>query len=380
MFAELLVLCFFMPFVVLRCLKIQTSIFEVVYLLLTLVFLSCITMLPDVENYQSMYEYQYTDGELGFLSLIQFFYERGVGFYQFYMLCHTFVLMLIYLSVKMMSFNFLKCMTLYLLYPFLLDVIQIRNAIFMALFLLAFAICARCKHIIVEYAVWIFFIMLACSQHSSAYAYLPAVLFWNKKRWMEKVPFIMFFLTSFLILIDGSSLMVVMQKIFVIADVAGTRYDGYMEKRSSLGGFLMMFKSVLMIYVVWLSKKFFFVCNLVLENHSSSVVPTGKVVERTYGLLLFSTFFWPLYVVSATFGRLMQNMMLLVYIVYFLFCNAYVCLRKELENDLLNDYFVKISVPFVVLVMVNAEWIWVEYYEEIVVCLVRNLQWLFVFR
>lgn len=380
MFAITLVLLILLPFVVLWKMKLHVSIIEIVVLFLALALLSSITMLPDMENYQLSYEHLLNRGEPGYFVLENFFSSLGLNFCQFYMVCHVASLMLVYLSIKLMSLDGVKCLSLYAFYPFILDVIQIRNGFFMSLALFAFAVCLRCKYKIVEYVVWISFILLASSIHYSAYAFLPAVFLWNSKNWMRAVPIVMFFVSCFLILIDGSALTVLMQHVFSFLNTADDKYDSYMEKKSSLGGFLMMFKSVLMIYVVWFAKEKMSEFEFFVEKQPDFNLPNTKVLDNAYGFLLYSSFFWPLYVISSTFCRLMQNQLIIVYVVFFLFLRTCLSYRNVYNKTLIDDALLKITIPFIVLLIVHSEWVWIGFWDYIIVCLVENLKLFYVFQ
>jgi len=371
-------ICF--PFALLKLLKLQVSYIELIILFLMLLLLSSITMLPDLENYELSYRLLRDNGEPGFWAIESFFSSMNFSFYQFYMVCHVACLMIVYLSVKLMSFDGAKCLLLYAFYPFLLDVIQIRNAMFMALALLAFAICTRCKKRFVEFFVWFAFIGVASTIHYSAYAYLPAVLFWNTKTPTLKLPIVMFFLTSVLILIDGSSLMVFMQQVFAFLDTNDSKYDDYMEKRTSLGGFLMMAKSLLMIYIVWFAQKI--KCDLAIneDNDCTLNCPCEEIINKSYGFLLYSSLFWPLYVISATFGRLMQNQLLLVYIVFILLFKFGLSYENSTDKRAKEIFLFRIALIFVVMMYLHSKWLWIDFWDYILVCLVDNLEFLFVFK
>lgn len=379
MFVFSLIFLLFLPFALLWLLKVHVNFGEIVILILMLLLLSSITNLPDLDNYELSYRLLLDRGEPGFLAIESFFTAMNFNFYQFYMVCHVACLMVVFLSIKLMSFDGAKCLLIYAFYPFILDVIQIRNALFMALALLAFAICTRCKNRIVECVIWVSIIVLASTIHYSAYAYLPAVFFWNKKTPSLKFPIAMFFLTVFLILIDGSSLMLLMQRIFSFLDTFDTKYDGYMEKRTSLGGFLMMLKSILMISIVWLAKKINVQFVVDKENPSVSKIPYERIIDNTYGFLIYSSVFWPFYVISATFGRLMQNQLILVYIVFFFLFEYGMAYRNSIEKKLKEDFLFKITLLFIALIFVHSEWVWIDLWDYIIVCLVDNLNLLYVF-
>lgn len=380
MFILTIILLILLPFALLWLLKVRVNIGEIVVLILMLLLLSSITNLPDVDNYELSYRLLLDRGEPGFLAVESFFSSVNFSFYQFYMVCHVACLMIVFLCIKLMSFDGTKCLLIYAFYPFILDVIQIRNALFMALALLAFTICSYCKNRIIECVVWITFVLLASTIHYSAYAYLPAVFFWNKKSLNLKLPMVMGVLTVFLILIDGSSLMLIMQRVFSFLDTFDTKYDGYMEKRSSLGGFLMMFKSILMISIVWLAQKINVEFAVDGEKSSYLKIPYERIIGNTYGFLIYSSIFWPFYVISATFGRLMQNQLLLVYIVFFFLFKYGLLYKNSTEKKLKEDFLFKITLLFVVLILVHCEWVWVDLWDYVIVCLVDNLKLLYVFR
>lgn len=380
MFISILIALFCLPFVILRFLRCRVSIFEVFFLFLLITLLSSITQLPDLDNYQYSYRHLLSSGEQGFFALERFFSSLNFSFYEFYMVCHVACLMIVYLSIKLASLDGLKCLALYAFYPFLLDVIQIRNAMFMALALLAFVICSRCKNRIIECLVWVSFIALACSMHFAAYAYVPAVFFWCYKHRFEKIPLVMFFVTSFLILIDGSSLAQIMQNVFSFLETDNSKYDGYMEKRSSLGGFLMMFESCLMIYVVWFARRKISDLNLVFYDYAESKISVMKFVDNAYGFLLYSSIFWPLYVISSTFCRLMQNQLVIVYVVFFMFVKSCMSFENSYDRMLKKDALLKMIFPFVMLILVHSEWLWVEFWDYIIVCLIENLKLFYVFK
>lgn len=369
----------FLPFALLWLLNLRVNFGEIVVLILLLLLLSSITYLPDFENYELSYRILLDRGEPGFLAIESFFSSMNFTFYQFYMVCHVFCLMIVYLCIKMMSVDGTKCLLIYAFFPFILDVVQIRNALFMAFALLAFTICTRCKNKIIEYVVWIAFILLASTIHYSAYAYLPAVFFWNKKSLSLKLPIVMSFLTVFLILIDGSSLMLLMQRIFNFLDTFDTKYDGYMEKRTSLGGFLMMLKSMLMISIVWLAQKINVQYVIDGEEQSVAKIPYGRIISNTYGFLIYSSVFWPFYVISATFGRLMQNQLLLVYIVFFFLFRYGTLYKNSTEKKLKEDFLFKITLLFIALIFIHSEWVWIDLWDYIIICLVDNLKLLYVF-
>lgn len=358
--------------------KQRIHFIELVALLLGLIFVSSITEAPDVENYLIEYTAKYyVPRDVGFYNYMMFFNKIGLNFYEFKTFHLMLCMIILFFGLKLIVPNIGCVIVLYMLYPFMVDVVQIRNFFVMSLVTLAYAMMLRLKGKILIYVSWILIVLCASSYHIAAIAFLPFVLFYDKDEFLRKMMWCFLFLSVCLVFLSNTFFSSIMINLLTFVDDS-SRVDDYMERTSKFGPLYTIMKSLMMIYI---SQKALYIYEVeskfvILQKN---VVSCTNLFRYTKNLFLYSSFFWPLYVWGGSFMRLMRNENVLLYV---LVCSSFFLLLQvpnNLKNEYcLNDVFFKMFIVFVVLMFLNIFSILFPL-DHIVGCIVSNLNFCYAF-
>lgn len=343
--------------------------------------MSSIVVAPDIENYK--FDFVFSKNRhspyFGFVAINHFFYNLNLSFYQFYMLYHGICIILVFLSIQLIFNKSLTCIFFYLAYPFLLNVTQIKNFAMMALMLLGFSLCYRCKSYKNEIILWISLIFLAGSQHVAGFAYLPFIFVKGKIKYLEKLPIIMFVITSLFILASGDILTIILRPLLLLTMDESYKVTKFATKGTSLGAYIYIIQSILMIYI---AKKTMILETFYRKNCVNKVFYTDSnkcFTQYVYEFVLFSTLFWPLFVSSTLYSRLIENQMILIYIAIIFLFSSYNQLKTCVNEFFLKDFYFKILSIFGILMFFNLYTLWISHWEDVVVEIMNNLKPFYVF-
>lgn len=263
---------------------------------------------PDFWAYSTIYE---TNGvfttnnlEWGFLFLVKLGNYMGLS-YNFFLLivslvCYT----IIFLTVKKYTSNFHLLYVFYFIFPFFMDVIQIRNFIIMSIFIYATRFLvenSRLKYILL--------ISIACTFHLSAVAFFPFVLVtFKNKEILLKTIVISSTLLSAVTLINNKTVPFLN---VIISAVSNEKVEDYFDSNTNLGFLLYWLLYFLSLSSIFISKK-------VYENFNKTNLKNNlkySFIKVVYWINVVSSLYLPLYLMNSNFSRLLRNTIILNYIV-----------------------------------------------------------------
>lgn len=287
------------------------------------------TQNPDIYAYQMGYSYLIPGSfEFGYMFLERIFNFFNFDYSTFRMIISLVGILLIHHTVKLLIKNQSPFYLLYFIYPFLMDVVQIRNFLAMAIFIFAipFLLSENIKDII----KYILLVLIAASIQVTFVVYIP--LFIIPK--IKKTVFLKFLIgigIIFLVLIalNQSGLNLISQ---LMINTIGSFDDEVLTiayKQTNLGFILFWaIQSVNFILLYWANKNYIPSKNNKKINKwaVSSINPSliecnslqFKYIDLIFWINVYAFLFLPLYVFWSTFSRLMRNIIplnLLVYII-----------------------------------------------------------------
>ncbi len=360
--------------IVLKLCKFKVYFFEIFLFVIMAIFVSSITIGPDVDNYLFAYSAKYyVTKDFGLSILMDYSKKIGLNFYEFKYIYVFICISLLFCGLKIIIPNISKVILIYLFFPFLLNVVQIRNFFIISFIILAFAISSRIKNIFLSYVLWMFFILVAATQHIAALCYLPFIFVRDKGTLLFKIMPIMFLLSIAAQFLFQSAFSSIMQQFLFFFD-SSSRFDQYSEKTSHYGSFILMLETLGMIFI---ANKVCFINNFLtlFGNENLFVKNNSDISNRIRNLFLYSSLFWPLYIWGGSFSRLMQPEFILMYVLIVYASQSLIGIPNFFKEHLkTNDLYTKILIVFGILFLLNCKTIWFTHWNDIVLVLMSALK------
>lgn len=153
--------------------KRKSRILTLTLFLMLWLFFGFNTNNPDYHNYTLKYQ-GYNNSDLGFALILKLFYKLGFS-YQHFLIIISFVgLLILAISIKKYTNDLKLVFALYFIFPFLLDIVQIRNFIVSVIIVSSIHYLESTKKI--DTLKFIIAVLFATSIHSSAIFYLSFLL------------------------------------------------------------------------------------------------------------------------------------------------------------------------------------------------------------
>lgn len=303
----------------------------ILFFMLTLLWLlmGANTNNPDIYSYQINYSNNdVISFEIGYEMLRSLSLILGFNYVMFRIIISALGIALIHNTVKKIIDNQSAFYLLYLIYPFLMDVVQVRNFLAMAIFVFAIPYLISDKKW--SSHKYVLLILLATSVQVASIVYLPLVYFVKKKRTIL-FKLLFFELILSLIIISLSPTMLDGLSRFLISTISGfnDKFAAYGFRQTNLGYLLywfIQFTNFTLVY--WSNKNFKFSKNKInksgvgIDNQDKSDIEIYGIQKRYMELMvwvnMYAFLFLPFYVFQSTFERFMRNIIplnLLAYIV-----------------------------------------------------------------
>lgn len=351
----------------------KLQIGSIVTFIIIAVFLSKVTDTPDINNYIYLYTSTYTK-DIGFSLIAHYFYGLGWSYYQFQTVYMLIGLCLFEYALIRMELPIKRVVIylLYLLYPFLLNVVQIRNFLVMALVLLAFSVTYKENRKILRYLKWCIVIGVAATQHLMALAYLPFIFLCDKQYVFRK--FIKIFMpVTVIFAVFPDSIIAFLNRYLVL--IAGeSRLAGY-SSTTVIGRYF----NILAVFLILAIGYTFFRFMKQAENESElffyDVHGMYQYAEKLLNLLLYNILLCPFLLVNANFARLVQNLFPLIYIGIVLSVYVYRRLPLKRVNSLVfyrNRIIIALTIS-IPLFSYYTYTLWIELYDTVVVRIFNSL-------
>lgn len=255
---------------------------------------------PDIFAYMYNYEFRSESSDYGYQFLKNIFIYFGLSYEQFKLCLTIFCFFLINNTVR----RFIKYPSLfyllYFIYPFFIDIVQVRNFFIMSILIysLPYLITDLKKDKIKFFILTLF----ASTIQLTAIVYLPLIMISKIKRY-KYLRFILLTIIIFctMIALNKSLLSTFTLNIIAVLGNFDERISNYGFIQTNYGFILLwaiQFTNFLMIY--WSKKK----CgeNKLLLKHEQN-----KYIETVYYINLIAFLFLPFYVFQVTFSRFMRN-------------------------------------------------------------------------
>ena len=256
----------------------------------------------EIEYYESIATNTYR--YLGYSTLVRLFIYSGINFQQYLVFIYAIICSLTVITIRKLTDNANFVLACYLIYPFAIDVVQIKYFLMNTIFLIAFFVLNRAflfrgnkrKYMI---ALSIILQIISVSMHFSGFFYMLGFLFlflFGKRKSMSKSIFISTVIVFFIVY---CGLVPQILSFFSASGIIGEMY--YLQQYASVKtrlGFIIPTLSVILIIFSTLC------CNKYLTEHNSLL----------FKYILTVSFIIPLLVLNSQYDRLIRMYLILLYV------------------------------------------------------------------
>lgn len=286
------------------------------FVILLCVLMGANTQNPDIENYISGFNTERIGPDFGYSILVHFFYFMGFDYESFRLIISVFGILLIHQTVKKFIINKSAFYLLYFIYPFMIDIVQIRN--FLVMSILIYAVPCLLTQKYRDYIKFVVYILIASTIQLTAIIYLPIVFLAKAKKNMLIRSILFFNILGFIIIVANKDLFILItnQITFMLGE-----YDNRITKYGFIQtnyGFLLPWAVQLTNFflVTWARK----IYSKRLRNEDRSLIGEGnkkfpnkdesikeKYILLIYWINVYAFLFLPFYVFQMTFSRFIRN-------------------------------------------------------------------------
>lgn len=281
---------------------------------------------PDSEIYANIYQRDFFDKDIGFGILINALKSLGFSLNVSRLIIAVIGMMLINQTAKKFLKNTTYFYILYGIYPFLFDVVQVRNFLAMSLFIYAVPFLAQNKK--TGKLKYISLVLIAASMQKIALLYLPVIFLRN----LQKKKFVKYLLISLIVCV----VLVGFNRAFLInfintymsalaEDLMGL--ENYLDVSTRYGWVLLWAQQFGNFGLVLWANKIIKRKIEVVETNRSYYEKVLPFTELIYNINLYMFMFLPLFMIDATFTRIIRNVMPLNTIVFCI--TIYLLLHKN---------------------------------------------------
>ena len=304
------------------------------------------TLNPDLLNYEVIYNSSSVTPDVGFRFIVQLSKYFGLDFKAFVFVISLICLLLIFYSIGKFTKNKNFVMALYMIYPFVFDIIQLRN--FIAMAIVIFSIQFLLKRDMKNKRYYIIGICLASSIHILMFVYISFLfinLEYEKKNKNVKLLVMITTISCLFVFLNGNSLSFLSQITFL----APGKYLYYFTKKLGYGFLVNWFFSLLSFYMVYISRK------RIKQNWNTNASNKYrlKFVDLVFWINVLSLAFFPFYMLNINFYRLYRNLSLLNYTVYAIANDSYVDSGNKGRRQYNIYIILSLSILFIYDVVLN---------------------------
>jgi len=255
----------------------------------------------DYLNYKQLYDYisytgaGFSTSQFGFVQIMKFATKLGLQYHHFLMIISLIGIYMITETVKKYTDKPHLVYTLYFIHPFLLDIVQVKHFLAMAIIVYCFRYLEQDGN--KNNIKFIAGILIATSIHLISIIFLP--LLFIKKMSIRKLVLLV---ASILIVGIPIAYSDVLQ--FIALNILGIqRIETYFLNRARFGFFIQFFIQGTIFLMVLLSRK-------ILTKRREC----NKFIDLIYRTNLYLIVLFPLYIINGTFERGFRMIMILNYI------------------------------------------------------------------
>ena len=262
---------------------------------------------PDYSEYEYRYLNLVQGNHTGFLLFIFEVIFKNIGFsFQLFRTLELFLaLLLISSTIKFYTKNALFPFLLFLIYPFLLDVVQVGN--FLSYSIILFALRFLEQKTFKGAVKYIVFVLIASQFHILAIAYLLFLLSYIKRC---KTVVILSSIISIILVASIQSLPLYIKYIPLIKS-RSTQIEYYLTYNQGFVNGAITYTILLIACLLASYYKFY----IIKKSHNYLI--NGRISETTLKILTLVICFVPFILINSEFVRLIRNMWIIFYIILF---------------------------------------------------------------
>lgn len=277
---------------------------SVILLLLLMILMGGNSDNIDYTIYENMYNSSFFSKDIGFGILINFSKFIGLDINSFRLMISIIGLFLIHKSlIKMANQKYAFFYLIYFIYPFLFDVVQVRNFLAMSIFIYAttFLIDNTFKNKV----TYILLIVCAASIQKVALIYVLVVLIVDFKGNKKIYKYVLILIIGFSIIL-GLNKSLTLNFIKNIADIYSTGLigiDNYLSVNTNYGWIISWFQQCMNFFIINKIKKIGDLPSNTMTNKQR------EYISLIYNINLLMFVFLPLYVLDENYTRIFRNVM-----------------------------------------------------------------------
>lgn len=291
--------------------KIKTKKEKFIYLE-DILFISYLILLagalsygPDFDVYQRAYDSAFYIRDKGYGVLLFILKSIGFDVKQIRLFIAVFCVILIYATGRRyLNRRYIKWLYIcYFVYPYFLDMIQLRNWLAMSIFI--FSLPFLSKEDFSSKCKFLLLVLIAGSMQKTLFAFAPLVLF---KSMNHRKAFKVFFsLVAICVVFLGSNKGIVLDVELFLLTNFGEKLGitVYLQDLTNWGWLISWVQTFLNIFIMYLINRS---CSFNRTNLNEENKKTKMLFEIGYLVNIYSIFFLPLYVISVDFFRLCRNL------------------------------------------------------------------------
>lgn len=288
--------------------KKNTEIFSLLLMIFAWVIFWGNLYNPDYVAYSNLYytnsRLAYSNIENGYIYLVKLGNYLGLSYQMFLMIVTFICYMLIHSTVKRYASNFNVVYLMYFIFPFFIDVVQIRNFIMMSILIYSI------KYLVDEAPLKYFIlILLASTFHNTAFIYLTFLLInKDKGKLLIRAIVSVSFTISMLMLLNSKQIPFIN---YIIVN-GSEKLNIYLETKTNYGFLLYWCLQIISFLIILITKKLYFKYTKELVNNSAK----NRYMNLIYWINIIGFLYYPMYLINSSFLRLIRNILILNYIAF----------------------------------------------------------------
>lgn len=271
---------------------------------------------PDTQIYESIYQRDFFTKDIGFGILIYFFKSMDFSLDFARLVMAVIGILLINQTAKKYLENTIYFYILYAIYPFLIDVVQVRNFLAMSLFIYAVPFLLG-KNKKIGKLKYIILVLMAASMQKIALLYLPIVFLLNlqKKKFFKRL-LIASIICSLVVGLNRSILVNFINLYMSSLSESFAGLENYLDVNTRYGWVVLWAEQFGSFGLLSWANKIMRMKIAVTEENKDYYEKAMSFTELMYNINLYMFMFLPLFIIDATFTRIIRNLMPLNIIVF----------------------------------------------------------------
>ncbi|MCT2872725.1 EpsG family protein [Limosilactobacillus fermentum] len=301
-------------------LRVNSRIIQVIYALCALGTMAYLMGTVDTLHSfdTSAYEYMYSylpsthRFEAGYMNLTYWFYSHNVPYVEFRLISFAIFVVIMFMGIRLLTNNWIAFYSLYLIFPFFMDVTQVRQFFMFSLVIFGSGIIARYKGKL-SFLVGALIIILSCEFQSSGIVYvlLLFLMRFNYKKLLHIGEYLLWIESGLAVLLHFSNGNRVIQKaLSVIVGITGRSDTESIISLYSQGSSFSRVTFYIMSIILG-----FYVYRLLINSISEEVMSL-RVRNVTTSMLLVGIIFIITLAGSADFERFLRGSIVAMIIVF----------------------------------------------------------------